>query len=92
MIALVMIWLLQSLLCAFIAQSKGLNVGRWALGGLVFGIFAVVFVALARKPGEVYQVSVDCPACRKRSKAPSNATAFDCPSCHTHFEAPAVIS
>ena len=83
---------LSAILCAIIAQSKGLNVGSWALGGLVFGIFAVVVVALTRPAGEARLIQVDCPTCKKPGKAMSNATVYDCRSCGAHFEQEAAAS
>lgn len=39
-------WILCAFLCAFIAQTKRLNTGMWALAGLIFGVFAVLVIAL----------------------------------------------
>ena len=66
MTIVVVAWLLSAILCAIIAQSKGLNVGSWALGGLVFGIFAVVVVALTRPAGEARLIQ--STALRARSR------------------------
>ena len=42
----VVVWILSGILCAFIAQSKGRSVAGWAIAGILFGLFALIPLAL----------------------------------------------
>lgn len=45
-----------AILCALVASSKGRSVGGWAFAGLIFGVFAFLFVLVAGKSqGEAYR-------------------------------------
>lgn len=46
---LIILWLMFAGLTGFIASQKGRNVPLWCGIGLVFGIFAVVAIALSNK-------------------------------------------
>jgi hypothetical protein len=48
----VIVWLLSAGISAWIADRKGLSVGRWALAGLAVGIFAVIVVSVM--PSKTY--------------------------------------
>jgi hypothetical protein len=41
----VVMWLAFAGLCAYIGSEKGRSGGGWFLGGLLFGIFALIAVA-----------------------------------------------
>lgn len=43
---IVLCWLASAALCGWLADKKGDSVGLWVILGLVFGIFAVAFLAL----------------------------------------------
>lgn len=43
---LFLVWMLLAVVAMFIAQSKGRNMGGWFVLGLIFGIFAVIVVAV----------------------------------------------
>jgi hypothetical protein len=46
MVLVLIVWLLCGILTAFIAQSKGLSVGTWAIVGILAGFIGVLIVAL----------------------------------------------
>ncbi len=45
-IIVILFWVLCAIICNQQAKQKGLNVGLWTVLGLLFGIFAVIFVFL----------------------------------------------
>lgn len=69
------LWLIMAVLAAGIASHKGRSVGGWFIIGLVFGIFAVIVVAVlsSNKPAAVFaeaeaptpETHVRCPECRE---------------------------
>jgi hypothetical protein len=55
-----------ALLCAVIANSKHRSVGAWAIGGLLFGLFAVLILVMSAD-GDAYRFK----APRRPSYGPS---------------------
>ncbi|MEI6109470.1 MAG: hypothetical protein WCQ11_05315 [Actinomycetes bacterium] len=45
---ILLVWVLCAIICYQQAKTKGLNEGLWALMGLLFGVFAVIGVALQK--------------------------------------------
>ena len=41
--------ILWTVICAVVASNKHRSVGGWAIGGLVFGVFALLFLAFQPK-------------------------------------------
>lgn len=41
------VWVASAIICGFLAPSKGRESGQWFLGGLIFGVFAVLALAFA---------------------------------------------
>ena len=46
------IWIISGLICYKIAEDKGLNKGLAFVGGLLFGLFAIIGYALAGESEE----------------------------------------
>ncbi|HEX2896448.1 MAG TPA: hypothetical protein VHP63_00165 [candidate division Zixibacteria bacterium] len=55
---IIFLWLGCAAYCAHIAKAKELNYGLWALGGLFFGIVALVAVSASPPVGQS-----TCPHC-----------------------------
>lgn len=72
---LLILWLVCAFICAAIASSKGRSTGGWFVLGLIFGIFAVIVVAVLsnlKRPVIVAgleaatpETHVRCPECRE---------------------------
>ena len=46
---LMFLWLFFGIATAIVASNKGRSVGGWAVLGLLFGVFALIIVALVPK-------------------------------------------
>ena len=46
-ILILLVWVACAAFCYSQAKKKGLNVGLWTFLGLIFGVFAVIGVAVA---------------------------------------------
>ena len=67
---LLFLWFGCAVMCWIVANSKGRFAGVWFLLGLVFGVFALIAVAvlpseLASKDAPTPRTHVKCPDCRE---------------------------
>ena len=45
---IVLVWIVFAIICGVVANNKGRSVGGWVVAGLIFGIFALVVLALLK--------------------------------------------
>lgn len=62
--AVLMVWLICGGICAAIASSRNLNVGRWFCAGCFLGIFGVIFALVEddKSPAATQPAKVAPPA------------------------------
>lgn len=48
----ILVWLASAVLCGYVADQKGRNAAGWAAAGFLFGIFAVIAIAVVPKSEE----------------------------------------
>lgn len=48
------VWIICAVICGFMAEAKGLNPTGWVIGGVVFGVFAIIVLAFvpSKKQGD----------------------------------------
>lgn len=59
--ALIVLWLASAIFCAWLAEVKGRDGYLWILGGLLFGIVALI--AIAGAPSVPKRLERQCPNC-----------------------------